>query len=183
MGLKERVTLEDYLARSGGVSYGRIRDVYRRVLEGEIQLEDPRPPSSFREMVFRLDYTLWYWVVVVLTLSTVAIVAFSDLLWPLKYLRYVLGSIYVLFLPGYSTIEALYPEEYSLKPLERLALSIGLSLAVVPLIGLLLNYTLGIRLWPVMVTLALYIMVMATVAVYRKYLLVRVSAEARRSSR
>jgi uncharacterized membrane protein len=37
-------------------------------------------------------------------------------------------------------IEALYPRKEDLESLERLTLSIGLSLAVVPLIGLFLNY-------------------------------------------
>ncbi|MEM0366280.1 MAG: DUF1616 domain-containing protein, partial [Acidilobaceae archaeon] len=94
----------------------------------------------------------------------------SDTIWPLKYIRYVLGTIYTLFLPGYATIEALYPREEDLKPLEKLALSIGLSLAIVPLLGLILNYTpWGIRLEPVLATLALYITATTIIALYRKY--------------
>jgi len=90
-------------------------------------------------------------------------------------LRYVLGSILVLFVVGYSTVEALYPEERSLTSLERLALSIGLSLAVVPLVGLVLNYTpWGIRLEPVLVSLSLYTTLVALVAAYRKFKLLRV---------
>ncbi|MEM4617514.1 MAG: DUF1616 domain-containing protein, partial [Ignisphaera sp.] len=84
--------------------------------------------------------------------------------------RYILGSISVLFLPGYVLIEALYPKEQDLSSLERLALSIGLSLAVVPLIGLLLNYTpWGIRLESVLISLTIFIAIMAIVASYRKY--------------
>jgi uncharacterized membrane protein len=55
----------------------------------------------------------------------------------------------VLFFPGYVFITALFPEKKELDNLERLALSLGLSIAIVPLIGLLLNYTpWGIRLIP-----------------------------------
>ncbi|MEM2628158.1 MAG: DUF1616 domain-containing protein, partial [Ignisphaera sp.] len=79
--------------------------------------------------------------------------------------------IAVLFLPGYVTVEALYPREEDLTPLERLALSIGLSLAIVPLIGLVLNYTpWGIRLTPISMALTLYTTVIAMIASYRKYL-------------
>jgi uncharacterized membrane protein len=85
-------------------------------------------------------------------------------------LRYFLGTLYVLYLPGYVLVEALYPDERDLKPLERLALSIGLSLAVVPLIGLILNYTpWGIRLDPVVASLAIYTLVVSIVALVRKY--------------
>jgi len=83
---------------------------------------------------------------------------------------YFLGTLYVLFLPGYVIVEALYPRERDLKPLERVALSIGLSLAVVPLVGLVLNYTpWGIRLWPVVISLATLTIGVAVVAVKRKF--------------
>lgn len=90
---------------------------------------------------------------------------------PLIPIRYVLGSLYVLYIPGATLIEALYPKHEDLSPLERLALSIGLSLALVPLVGLILNYTpWGIRLIPVTTSLALLSICLATVALYRKYL-------------
>ncbi|MGC9119326.1 MAG: DUF1616 domain-containing protein, partial [Thermoproteus sp.] len=66
--------------------------------------------------------------------------------------------------------EALYPRGDELSPLERLALSIGLSLAVVPLIGLLLNYTpFGIRLGPIVASLAAFTTAAVIYATYRKY--------------
>ena len=65
-----------------------------------------------------------------------------------------------------------------MEPLERLALSIGLSLAVVPLIGLVLNYTpWGIRLTPVSISLAIFTEAMATIALRRKYIYFRLSLE------
>ncbi|NOQ34054.1 MAG: DUF1616 domain-containing protein, partial [Methanosarcinales archaeon] len=61
--------------------------------------------------------------------------------------RVVLGLLLVLFLPGYSLIAALFPGKDDLDGIERIALSFGLSIAVVPLLGLGLNYTqYGIRL-------------------------------------
>ena len=56
--------------------------------------------------------------------------------------------------------------------IERLALSFGLSIAVVPLIGLALNYTpWGIRLDPIVISLVLFTLVMAAIAHYRRALL------------
>src|SRR4030042_1168050 len=46
------------------------------------------------------------------------------------------GAVYVLYVPGYTLIEALYPKRNELERLERFALGVGLSLAVVPLVGL-----------------------------------------------
>src|SRR5665648_1005599 len=65
--------------------------------------------------------------------------------------RVVLGLFMVLFLPGYSLIAALFPAKDDLDGIERFALSVGLSIAVVPLMGLALNFTpFGIRLVPIL---------------------------------
>ena len=88
---------------------------------------------------------------------------------PVVYIRYVLGSFFVLFLPGYSLIRALFGSK-ELDNIERLALSIGLSLALVPLAGLLLNYSpWGIRTTPVTLSLLALTLAFASAAVAREY--------------
>src|SRR5659263_694396 len=68
-------------------------------------------------------------------------------------LRNILGLPLVLFLPGYALIAALFPAKSDLDGIERTALSFGLSIAVVPLMGLGLNYTpWGIRLLPILIS-------------------------------
>jgi uncharacterized membrane protein len=75
-------------------------------------------------------------------------------------------------------IEALYSKAQDLEGLERVALSIGLSLAVVPLIGLVLNYTpWGIRLEPITASLALFTEIMALVSLVRKFRYYRLGME------
>jgi uncharacterized membrane protein len=89
----------------------------------------------------------------------------------------VLGSIFVLWLPGYTFIKALFPVEPPLKTskesldtIERIALSLGMSLALVPIVGLLLNYTpWGIRLTPIVLSLLALTLIFATAAVIREY--------------
>ena len=79
--------------------------------------------------------------------------------------RVLLGLLLVLFLPGYSLVAALFPRKGDLDGIARIALSFGLSIAVVPLLGLALNYTpLGIRLVPVLLGLSLFTILLALVA-------------------
>lgn len=107
-------------------------------------------------------------------LSAAAIVALATLLFALTPLsalpvRIPLGLVMVLFVPGYTLIAALFPKKADLEGIERTALAFGLSIAVVPLIGLALNYTpWGIRLTPVVVSLAIFTIVMATAAHWRR---------------
>jgi len=111
--------------------------------------------------------------------ATATIVAFvvPENSFPLAYIRYLLGTIFVLWLPGYSFIKALFPVEGgnkkssgNLDSIERVAISIGLSLALVPMVGLLLNYTpWGIRLTPIVLSLFALTTIFATVAIVREH--------------
>ena len=84
-------------------------------------------------------------------------------------LRIVLGLAFILFFPGYALIAALFPKKGSLGGIERIALSFGLSVAVVPLIGLILNYTpWGIGLYPVFISILIFILAMSSVAYFRR---------------
>jgi uncharacterized membrane protein len=83
--------------------------------------------------------------------------------------RAILGLPLVLFLPGYSSIAALFPAKSDLDGIERTALSFGLSIAVVPLIGLGLNYTpWGIRLLPILICLSVFTFIMCGLAYLRR---------------
>ncbi len=68
-----------------------------------------------------------------------------------------LGLLSALFLPGYSLTMALFPRRDDLDGIERVAISFGLSIAIVPLLGFVLNYTpFGIRLEPVLIILSTF---------------------------
>ena len=100
-------------------------------------------------------------------LSLILIVIIS--LTSLKTARIILGLPFILFFPGYTLISALFPKRTSLGSIERVALSFGLSIAVVPLIGLILNYTpWGIRLYPVLIALFAFIILMSFIAWIRR---------------
>jgi len=134
-------------------------------------------------------------IAVALTVLTVFLPGVSE-----TPLRVVFGLPFVLFIPGYAFITALFPEagespqvdeaadgEEAREPIdsqepatdragidgiERVALSFGLSIAIVPLIGLVLNFTpWGIRLVPIMVSVSLFTLASTAVAARRRRLL------------
>ena len=87
---------------------------------------------------------------------------------PNNVLRIILGLPVVLFFPGYTILAALFPRRENLGDIERFALSFGVSLAVVPLIGLVLNYTpWGIRLYPILIALFIFIFSMSIIGWHR----------------
>lgn len=79
----------------------------------------------------------------------------------------------VFFVPGYCLIAYLFPKKGEIGFIERLMLSFGFSIVVVPLIGLSLDFTpFGIRLDPIVIFLTLFTVVMILVAHYRRALLI-----------
>lgn len=84
-------------------------------------------------------------------------------------IRIVLGLFLILFLPGYSLIAAFFPKKGDLDGIERVALSFGLSIAIVPLLGLILNYTqFGIKLTPILIILSIFTISLVIVSYLRR---------------
>jgi uncharacterized membrane protein len=110
-----------------------------------------------------------------LGLLLVALIAADDMAWveslpvPLVILRLLLGLPFVLFVPGYALQAALFPREDALDGPERLALSFGFSIAIIPPLALLLDaLPWGIRVWPIVVGQGLFIIVCSAVALWRR---------------
>ena len=83
--------------------------------------------------------------------------------------RVVLAIPVILFLPGYCLLAALFPKNGDIDLMPRMVLSSGLSIALVPLIGLGLNFTSwGIRRDPIVISLTLFTLVMIIVTLYQR---------------
>jgi len=92
-------------------------------------------------------------------------------LMPPSLARTALTAPFVLFLPGYTLSVALFPRRGDADLVERIALSLGLSFTVVPMLGLALHYLpWGIHLVPILVSLTLLIAAAAGIGMYRRTL-------------
>jgi uncharacterized membrane protein len=74
-----------------------------------------------------------------------------------------------MLFPGYVFLVALLPKRGNLDGVERLALSIGLSLAIAPLVGLVLNFTpWGLNTFALTLSLLVLVFCLAGVGLYRQ---------------
>lgn len=126
----------------------------------------------------------WFWIVIILAIATtITTFVVPENLIPFIYVRYILGTIFVLFLPGYAFIRALFLTSVPIKTssenmntIERLALGFGMSLILTPFVGLVLNYTpWGITLTSVTLSLLMLTLVFASVAIIREHQKTQVS--------
>ena len=151
------------------------KEILERILDlqnqGKITLKKysaPVPPL-LRSYILSTRAT-WYWTIIAVAAITVVLVfTVPENAYPFAYVRYMLGSVFVLFLPGYSFIKTLFPTK-ELDNIERTALSIGTSIALVPIVGLLLNYTAwGIGTTSITLALLALTTLLATASIVREY--------------
>jgi hypothetical protein len=113
-----------------------IEELIRLKSSGKITLDERETYHSLRGYSLATA-SIWFWTAVAATLfSLVSIFVTGGLA---LYLRYVFGGILVLFLPGYSLVELLYSAKETART-AKIVLSIVFSLALISLIGLVLNY-------------------------------------------
>ena len=104
---------------------------------------------------------VFIWIVITLVFVKTPVLAGT-------FIRTALAIPVVLFIPGYMLIAALFPRNDDMGIVERVALSFCISIAVVPLLGLLLNFTTGVELNPILISLCLYTIILVFIAAYRR---------------
>lgn len=174
-------TLVSEIAKRIGRSEYEVVDAIRTLEQDEdIRVIEKTRFSSLLDYSFS-PYSNWFWV------SVIAAIVSIDLMLVTSgfglYLRYFFGSLLLLFLPGYSITELIYArrEEEGEHQKEKgiggsnlakqIALSVGLSLVILPSIALILNYTpLGITLVPIVLSLSAITFVCLVSALERRYM-------------
>jgi len=142
--------------------------------QGKIVLKDQLPLSFTLKDYMLSIHAYWYLLIVALAATTATLILANLERAPIiggifVYARYLFGSIFVLFLPGYSFIKALFPVK-EIDNVERAALSIGMSLAIVAINALILNYTpWGISTTPITLSLLGLTLTLSTIAVVREH--------------
>jgi hypothetical protein len=154
------------------------QEIVERVLllqdQGKIVLKDQLPLSFTLKDYILSVHAYWYLLIVAVAAVTTTLILANLEHTPiiggiLLYARYLLASVFVLFLPGYSFIKALFPVK-EIDNVERIALSIGMSLAIVAINALILNYTpWGISTNPITLSLLGLTLTLSTAAVVREH--------------
>jgi len=155
-----------------------IESILKLQAKGVLKLKEDSPQSWSLATYLKTGEAVWYWVTITAgVLTAVLVFTISESIYPWIIARNVLGVIFVLFLPGYALMKTLFPTNMhaktsirGLEEIERIALCIGISIALVSIIGLLLYYSpWGLDLTTVVPTLLAFTSVFATAAVVKEY--------------
>jgi uncharacterized membrane protein len=112
---------------------------------------------------------LWLEIIVLYTVLTMVTVYFVSGDSPLFVIRYVLGFVFVAFLPGYCLVNILFIGVNRIDPVESVVLSVALSFGITGLAGLFLGLSpIGINFTSITVSLSVIVFGLAAVAFVRK---------------
>jgi uncharacterized membrane protein len=101
---------------------------------------------------------------VILTVALIPLALFTS-----GPVRIIVSFLCLLFFPGYAALSALFPKQGDLGIIERIALSFGVSIAALPIIGLVLNFTpWGIKLAPILMSVAAFTLIAAAIGFIRE---------------
>jgi hypothetical protein len=153
-----------------------IETINEMVKDKSLILDEPQYPiHSFLDYLFTINISSWFWVTItIIALTALLATSGSDIL-PVDLLRWCFGSLFLLFLPGYSCLQLLLPKDSEINRSQRLVFSIPTSLSIVILVGFSLNYSpLGIRLDSLLVSISAITLLLTIPAAFRAYLRIKV---------
>ncbi len=146
--------------------HGAIR---RLEATGSINLSEERFAVSFLNDLMHVGRNARFWAAVTASaamLITIYALPQGD---PWNGARWILGAIFLFVMPGYAVTNFFIPRN-RLSTIERVAVSVGLSLATVVLIGIMLSYSsAGVRIEPIVASVSLFSIIIALLAAHKNY--------------
>jgi len=159
--------------RFPNLTQNKFADLIQRLAEGgQIEVYDERA-SSVRKYLTAWEKHLWFYLSLITTASAVLaayLIPSDSFFMPI---RLALGLPFVLLLPGYVVLQALFPAA-DLHRFDRMALSVGVSLVLDIFSGVLLNYSpWGIQLLSILLVDGTFTVSFAILAFLRQFELAR----------
>lgn len=132
----------------------------------EIELKEPileptKPPKRILDYFWGRNFFAYEFWMTITTISLVLTLVLIDVKTGFFfYLRYVTVCFFMLILSGWTLTSVIFPElDDKLRFLERVATAIGLSIFVLVIDGLFLNYTFHFEVLPITLSLTVIIVV------------------------
>ncbi len=131
------------------------RELYSLIFSRQVEVAETRL-TSFPQYLRTWRFGMRVWLFVGAIVVSVFLAGILQSSFPLIVFRWIAGTFLVIIAPGYAFAYMLFPSRNRLSGLNRIALTIALSLFLVPTVALVLNYTpIGIHSAPMVALLAL----------------------------
>lgn len=154
-----------------------LNSILKLKAEGRILFESQIKNFHNFKTYLKTGNAIGYWITIVLLTMAVLVFIISDNVFPWILIKNLLSLLFILFLPGYVFTKAIFPIKNPVKSInnkleeiEKIALSIGLSIALVSIAGLLLYYSpWGLDNTTIVLFLVVFTSIFSTAALIKEY--------------
>jgi hypothetical protein len=163
-------------AEGSRLSDEEVIEIVEQMMDsGQIALRRSAPEfESFFGFMVDLPRSWAFWFLFAITLVTLLSVYYLPSSVPWSYVRWLGGTLFLGFAPGLGLVRLLFGPRHELDDADTVALSVGLSLAVSSLIGILLNFLPGgISLDSIVLAIATLVIFLACTSAARDYSFLR----------
>ena len=127
---------------SKSLSMAEIQHAVKKLeSEKKITLLGPGTKGHFFDYIMRSYNGLSLWLTSAATCLIMALVFLLPSIEPWSYMRIITGTVFSLFVPGNALVQLLFAHR-NMEQTEQMVLSVGLSIALISIIGLMLKYIL-----------------------------------------
>src|SRR5919112_2183974 len=138
--------------------------------EKKITLLGPGTKGPFFHYIMRSYNGLSLWLTTAATCLITAMVFLLPSIEPWSYMRIITGAVFVLFIPGNALVQLLFAHR-NMEQTAQMVLSVGLSIALVSIIGLMLKYILlALTVESAVVSIGMLSITFSAVASYNQFL-------------
>ena len=156
---------------SESLSIEEIQNAVRKLeSEKKITLLEPGIKGRFFDYITRSYNGLSLWLTTAATCLIMALVFLLPNIEPWSYVRMISGAVFVMFIPGNALVQLLFAHR-NMEQTEQMVLSVGLSIAVICIIGLMLKYILSaLTVESAVISIGILSITLSAVANYRHFL-------------
>lgn len=138
--------------------------------EKKITLLEPGIKGHFLHYLIRSYNSVSLWLTIAATCLIIALVFLLPNIEPWSYMRMITGAVFVLFIPGNALVQLLFAHR-NMEQTEQMVLSVGLSIALICIIGLMLKYILSaLTVESAVISIGMLSITISAVANYRHFL-------------
>ena len=156
---------------SESLSIEEIQNAVKKLeSEKKITLLEPGTKGHFFHYIMRSYNALSLWLITAATCLLIALVFLLPNIEPWSYMRMITGAVFVMFIPGNALVQLLFTHR-NMEQTEQIVLSVGLSLALICMIGLMLKYILSaLTVESAVISIGLLSVTISAVANYSRFI-------------
>lgn len=141
--------------------------------DGTIELHSFQNKNSFGAFIGDFSTSWWIYFAIIASIAEVFLVAYRPSAFPFQVSRMIFGLLLLGALPGYATVQCLFPGK-DLRALEQILLTIFLSVTISIAIGVALGFGYIFTALNSVIVSSGYCIVVSLIAAYRQYARARV---------